>query len=49
MFSSCAYRFGTGTKKLPDGYTTISVPIFKNESIETGVEAPFTEAMISEL
>lgn len=47
MFS-CAYQFGTGTRGIPGGYKTVSIPIFKNRSYETGIELNFTNALLWE-
>jgi hypothetical protein len=46
---SCAYHFGALKRSLPGGYNKVSVPVFKNKTQETGVEAFFTTAMIEEL
>ncbi len=46
---SCAYHAGFGERAIPGGYTHIAVPVFKNHTIETGVEVYFTNAMIREL
>ncbi len=49
LLFSCAYQFGTGTRGIPGGYKSISVPIFKNKSYETGIEVNFTNALLQEL
>ncbi len=48
LLSSCAYRFGSGTRAVPGGYKSVSVPIFKNRSYEPGVEVFFTNALLME-
>jgi hypothetical protein len=48
LVSSCAYQFGTGNRAIPGGYKSISVPIFKNKSYETGIEVAFTNALLQE-
>jgi len=45
----CAYSMGMGDRRLPEGYTLIAIPVFKNSTQEVGVEVPFTNAMIREL
>ncbi len=47
--TSCAYRWGTGTRSIPGGYKSVSVPIFKNKSYEPGIEVYFTNALLQEL
>src|SRR5262249_7614197 len=44
--SSCAYRWGFRERAVPGGYKQIAVPIFKNRTQETGIEADFTNALI---
>ena len=46
--SSCAYRWGTGTRSVPGGYKSVSIPVFKNKSFETGIETSFTNALLQE-
>lgn len=47
--SSCAYHWGKADRQLPGGYKKVSVPLFKNKSMEVGIEALFTKAMLLEL
>lgn len=49
FFSGCAYRFGTGHRTISGGYKSVSVPVFKNKSFETGIEVSFTNALLQEL
>lgn len=50
LASSCAsYQWGEKGRQIPGGYQTISVPIFKNDTHETGAETYFTNAMIEEV
>lgn len=44
--SACAYRLGTGDRRLPGGYREIAVPVFSNLTQETGIETDFTNALI---
>lgn len=48
LLGGCAYKFGRGPRAIPGGYRQISIPMFKNKSQETGLEVPFTSAMIQE-
>lgn len=47
--ASCGYRFGYGDKALPEGVKNIFIPIFDNETYQTGVEVDFTNALIAEI
>lgn len=49
LSSSCAYRAGAVDREIPGGYRTIAIPVFKNMTSETGIEVPFTNALIREL
>ena len=48
FLSSCAYKFGYQSRKLPQSYQQISVPMFSNITQEVGLEAYFTNALIQE-
>ncbi len=48
MFCACAYQFGYESRKVPGGYTQISVPMFTNKSQDVGAEAYFTNALVRE-
>lgn len=43
---ACGYKFGLSERRLPGGYQQISIPMFKNESTEVGLEPMFTNALI---
>lgn len=47
--TSCAYRAGYSDRRVPGGYDLVAVPIFKNDTVEAGVEVYFTESIIREL
>ena len=49
LLSSCAYRWGHSNRGIPGGYRQVHVPMFKNYSMEPGIEALFTSAMIQEI
>lgn len=44
----CAYHLGDSERDIPGGYRTVAVPVFKNNTSETGIEVYFTNAMIRE-
>jgi hypothetical protein len=47
--TSCAgYRMGDSDRQIPGGYRTVAIPVFKNKSMEAGVEAYFTNALVRE-
>lgn len=46
--TGCAYRIGSPDRSLPGGYRQIRVPIFKNQTMEPGVEVAFTNALRQE-
>jgi hypothetical protein len=46
--AGCAYHFGDQERDIPGGYRTVAVPVFKNKTMETGIEVYFTNAMIRE-
>lgn len=48
LLSGCAYQFGNVSRTLPGGYKYISIPVFKNQTQETGIEVGFTNALIQE-
>jgi TolB-like protein len=50
MFTfSCAYKLSNAVDKLPGGISTITVPMFKNESKEPNIEVFFTNSFRSEV
>lgn len=49
LFVSCGYRLGNLHRSMPDKHDHISVPTFKNSTMEVGVEKYFTNSMLSEL
>lgn len=44
----CAYEAGFGERALPGGYKEISIPVVKNLTLHTGVEADITNALVRE-
>lgn len=49
LTTSCGYRFGYGDRSLPDGIKSVHIPIFENETYQTGAEVQFTNALIAEI
>jgi hypothetical protein len=47
--TGCAYHAGVADRQIPGGYRMIAVPVFKNDTAETGVEVFFTNALVREL
>lgn len=47
--ASCGYQFGYGDRSLPEGVKSVYIPIFENESYQTGAEVQFTNALIAEI
>jgi hypothetical protein len=48
LLSSCAYNIGQKFRSLPGGYQKLSIPVFKNKSMEPGAEAIVTSALKEE-
>lgn len=48
LMSSCAYKVGQKFRSLPGGYQRLSIPVFKNKSMEPGAEAIVTAALKEE-
>lgn len=46
--SSCAYRLGNSERSLPKSYRQLTIPLFKNQSMEPSVEVAFTNALTKE-
>ena len=46
--SSCAYKLSTNLETLPGNVRRIQIPLFKNATIEPGVEVFFTNSLKSE-
>ncbi|HPI40352.1 MAG TPA: LptE family protein [Pseudobdellovibrionaceae bacterium] len=49
FISSCVhYQLGTGRRSLTGGYQQVALPLFKNKSMEPGIEVEFTNALMQE-
>jgi hypothetical protein len=46
--TGCAYRWGTPSRTLPGGHKTVSIPVFKNMTMEPGIEISFTNSLRQE-
>lgn len=49
LFAGCSYNFGSVKRNIPGAYDRVAVPVFKNQTSETGVEVYFTRAMVEEI
>jgi hypothetical protein len=49
VFNGCAYRAGSGDRQIPGGYRAIAVPVFKNNTHESGIEVFFTNSLVREI
>lgn len=49
FLGGCGYQFGYGSRSLPGGVKSVYIPIFENETYQTGAEVPFTNALIAEI
>lgn len=49
FLSGCGYNFGAVKRNIPGAYDRVSVPVFKNNTSEVGLEAYFTKSMIEEV
>jgi len=45
LMSSCAYKWGPGDRVIPGGYKYVFIPMFKNFSMEPGIEVYYTSAL----
>lgn len=48
LLPSCAYKIGQKFRSLPGGYQKLSIPVFKNKTMEPGAEAIVTSALKEE-
>ncbi len=48
VLSSCAYHVGDSDRQIPGGYRTVAIPVFKNKTLEAGIETYFTNALVRE-
>ncbi len=48
LFNACAYKLGNPDRSLPGGYRQVYIPMFKNQTMEPGIEVSFTNALIQE-
>ncbi len=48
VLSSCAYKLSSSSDELPGKVKSLQIPLFINDSMETGVEAYFTNALKTE-
>lgn len=43
--TGCAYSWGPGERAIPGGYKQVFIPVFKNYSMEPGIEVDFTNSL----
>ena len=48
LLGCASYHMGSVGRSIPGGYKQISVPVFKNKSMETGIEVAFSNSLIQE-
>jgi hypothetical protein len=48
VISGCAYGMGSPDRSLANGYRQVTIPVFKNLSMEPSVEVVFTNSLIKE-
>lgn len=45
LLSGCAYKVGYGNRELPNGIRKVFIPVFLNDTLETGQEVAFTNEL----
>jgi len=48
LMSGCGYQLVGKETHLPPGISSISIPTFINQTLEPGIEIPFTQALLKE-
>lgn len=46
--AGCGYRWGTPERSLPGKYKAVAIPVFRNSTMEPGIEMSFTNALRQE-
>ncbi len=46
LLQGCSYKWGISKRFLPQGYRQLAIPVFKNDTQETGIEVFLTNALI---
>jgi outer membrane lipopolysaccharide assembly protein LptE/RlpB len=46
LLTGCGYHFSGSGAKLPEGIHSVSIPIFANQTIQTGIESEVTRALV---
>ncbi len=49
LSSGCAYRVGYGNRVMPHNIKKVFIPVFLNDTLETGQEVSFTNQLVREL
>ena len=48
LFTGCGYQMVSKETHLPPGLTSIAIPTFLNQTLEPGIEVPFTQGFLRE-
>lgn len=48
LFTGCGYRMVGKETHVPPGLTSIAIPTFINQTLEPGIEVPFTQGFLRE-
>jgi len=46
LFTNCGYNFTGSGAKLPAGVRSVAIPIFGNQTLQTGIESDLTRALV---
>jgi len=46
LFTGCGYHFSGSGARLPSGVLSVAIPIFGNQTIQTGIETTLTGALV---
>jgi len=49
LLTGCGYHFIGSGARLPEGVHTLSIPIFANQTIQTGIESEVTRALVEKV
>ena len=49
LLTGCGYHFSGSGARLPEGIRSVSIPIFANQTIQTGIESEVTRALVEKI
>ena len=49
LLTGCGYRFVGAGARVPEGIHSVSIPIFANQTIQTGIESEVTRALVEKV